>query len=49
MDDKSRAGPGLPQHRPAAKGEEVPFMALEDNRGFLQKLAGALRALGRLR
>ncbi|HLE27893.1 MAG TPA: septum site-determining protein MinD [Anaerolineales bacterium] len=39
MDDKSRAGEAFRHIARRLRGEEVPFMALEDNKNFLQKLA----------
>lgn len=39
MDDKSRAGQAFRDIARRLSGEEVPFMSLEDNRGFFQKLA----------
>ena len=39
MDDKSRAGQAFRNIARRLKGEEVPFMSLEDNKNFLQKLA----------
>jgi len=42
MDDKSRAGQAFRNIARRLKGEEVPFMSLEDNKGFLQKLAARL-------
>ncbi len=39
MDEKSRAGQAFRNIARRLKGEEVPFMSLEDNKGFLQKLA----------
>ncbi len=38
LDDKCRAGQAFRNIARRLKGEEVPFMPLEDNRGFLQKL-----------
>ncbi len=42
LDDKSRAGQAFRNIARRLKGEEVPFMSLEDNKGFLQKLAARL-------
>jgi septum site-determining protein MinD len=42
MDDRSRAGAAFRDIAKRLKGETVPFMPLEDNRGFLQKLAARL-------
>jgi septum site-determining protein MinD len=42
MDEKSRAGQAFRNIARRIRGEEVPFMPLEDNRGFLQKLAARL-------
>jgi septum site-determining protein MinD len=39
MDEKSRAGQAFRNIAQRLKGEEVPFMSLEDSKGFLQKLA----------
>jgi septum site-determining protein MinD len=39
MDEKSRSGQAFRDIARRLRGEEVPFMALEDNRGFFQKLA----------
>jgi septum site-determining protein MinD len=39
MDEKSRAGQAFRNIAQRLRGEDVPFMTLEDNRGFLQKLA----------
>ncbi|MCC7358106.1 MAG: septum site-determining protein MinD [Anaerolineales bacterium] len=39
MDEKSRLGQAFRDIARRLKGEEVPFMSLEDNRGFFQKLA----------
>ncbi len=39
MDDKSRAGQAFRDIARRLRGEDVPFMSLEDNRGFLHKLA----------
>lgn len=42
MDDKSRAGQAFRNIARRLRGESVPFMTLEDNRGFFQKLAERL-------
>jgi len=39
MDDKNRAGQAFRNIARRLKGEDVPFMPLEDNKNFLQKLA----------
>jgi len=39
MDEKSRSGQAFRDIARRLRGEDVPFMSLEDNRGFLQKLA----------
>lgn len=39
MDEKSRSGQAFRDIARRLRGEEVPFMSLEDNRGFFQKLA----------
>jgi septum site-determining protein MinD len=46
MDDKSRAGQAFRNIARRLRGEEVPFMSLEDNRGFLQKLAARFARTG---
>jgi septum site-determining protein MinD len=46
MDDKSRAGQAFRNIARRLRGEEVPFMPLEDNRGFLQKLAARFARTG---
>jgi septum site-determining protein MinD len=46
MDDKSRAGQAFRNIARRLSGEEVPFMSLEDNRGFLQKLASRFARSG---
>lgn len=42
MDDKSRAGQAFRNIARRLNGEEVPFMSLEENKNFLQKLRGRL-------
>jgi septum site-determining protein MinD len=42
MDEKSRAGQAFRNIARRLRGEEVPFMSLEDNKSFLQKLAARL-------
>ena len=42
MDEKSRAGQAFRNIARRLRGEEVPFMSLEDHRGFLAKLAARL-------
>lgn len=39
MDDKNRAGQAFRDIARRLKGEDVPFMSLEDKQGFFQKLA----------
>jgi septum site-determining protein MinD len=46
MDDKSRAGQAFRNIARRLNGEEVPFMSLEDNRGFLHKLASRFARSG---
>lgn len=46
MDDKSRAGQAFRNIARRLNGEEVPFMSLEDNRGFFHKLASRLARSG---
>jgi len=46
MEDKSRAGQAFRNIARRLYGEEVPFMSLEDNRGFLQKLASRFARSG---
>jgi septum site-determining protein MinD len=47
MDDKNRAGQAFRNIARRLKGEEVPFMSLEENKGFLQKLAERFAKNGR--
>ena len=42
LDEKSRAGQAFRNIARRLNGEEVPFMSLEDNKNFLQKLRGRL-------
>jgi septum site-determining protein MinD len=46
MDDKSRAGQAFRNIARRLRGEDVPFMPLEDNRGFFQKLAARFARSG---
>ena len=46
MDEKSRAGQAFRNIARRLRGEEVPFMSLEDNRGFLKKLASRFARSG---
>lgn len=46
MDDRSRAGQAYRDIARRLRGEEVPFMPLEDNKGFFQKLAARLARSG---
>jgi septum site-determining protein MinD len=46
MDEKSRAGLAFRNIARRLKGEEVPFMSLDDNKGFLQKLAARFSRSG---
>ena len=46
LDDKSRSGQAFRNIARRLRGEEVPFMSLEDNRGFLKKLAGRFARSG---
>jgi septum site-determining protein MinD len=46
MDDKSRAGQAFRNIARRLRGEEVPFMSLEDNKGFFQKLAARFTGTG---
>ncbi len=47
MDEKNRAGQAFRNIARRLKGEEVPFMSLEENKGFLQKLAERFSKNGR--
>jgi septum site-determining protein MinD len=42
MEDRSRAGQAFRDIARRLKGEEVPFLPLEDQQGFLQKLMSRL-------
>jgi septum site-determining protein MinD len=46
MDEKSRAGQAFRNIARRLCGEEVPFMSLDDNKGFLQKLASRFARSG---
>jgi septum site-determining protein MinD len=46
MDDKSRAGQAFRNIARRLRGEDVPFLPLEDNRGFFQKLAARFARSG---
>jgi septum site-determining protein MinD len=46
MDDKNRAGQAYRDIARRLRGEEVPFPSLEDNKGFLQKLAARFARTG---
>jgi septum site-determining protein MinD len=46
LDDKSRSGQAFRNIARRLRGEDVPFMSLEDNRGFLKKLAGRFARSG---
>jgi len=46
LDEKSRSGQAFRNIARRLRGEEVPFMSLEDNRGFLKKLAGRFARSG---
>jgi len=46
MDDHSRAGQAYRDIARRLRGEEVPFMPLDDNRGFFQKLAARFARSG---
>ncbi len=46
MDDKSRAGQAFRNIARRLRGEEVPFMSLEDNKGFFKKLAARFTGTG---
>ncbi len=46
LDDKSRAGQAFRNIARRLQGEDVPFMPLEDNQGFLQKLAARFGRTG---
>jgi septum site-determining protein MinD len=46
MDDRSRAGLAFRNIARRLQGEDVPFLPLEDNRGFFQKLAARFARSG---
>jgi septum site-determining protein MinD len=46
MDDKNRAGQAFRNIARRLRGEDVPFLPLEDNRGFFQKLAARFARSG---
>ncbi|MGH2524829.1 MAG: septum site-determining protein MinD, partial [Anaerolineales bacterium] len=46
LEDRNRAGQAFRNIARRLKGEEVPFMSLDDNRGFLQKLAARFARAG---
>jgi septum site-determining protein MinD len=46
MDERSRAGQAYRDIARRLRGEEVPFMSLEDNKGFFQKLAARFARSG---
>ena len=46
MDDNSRAGQAYRDIARRLRGEEVPFMSLEDNKGFFKKLAARFARSG---
>ena len=46
MDEKNRAGQAYRDIARRLRGEEVPFMSLEDNKGFFQKLAARFARSG---
>jgi septum site-determining protein MinD len=46
MDDKSRAGQAFRNIARRLCGETVPFLPMEDNRGFFQKLAARITRPG---
>lgn len=46
MDEKSRAGQAFRNIARRLRGEDVPFMPLEDHRGFFQRLAQRLTGSG---
>lgn len=46
LDEKSRAGQAFRNIARRLKGEEVPFMSLEENKGFFQRLAQRLTRSG---
>jgi septum site-determining protein MinD len=46
MDDRSRAGQAYRDIARRLRGEEVPFVPLDDNKGFFQKLAARFARTG---
>jgi septum site-determining protein MinD len=46
MDDRSRAGQAYRDIAKRLRGEEVPFLPLDDNKGFFQKLAARFARSG---
>jgi septum site-determining protein MinD len=46
MDERNRAGQAYRDIARRLRGEEVPFMSLEDNKGFFQKLAARFARSG---
>src|SRR5258708_14536946 len=46
MDDRNRAGQAYRDIARRLRGEDVPFMSLEDNKGFFQKLAARFARSG---
>lgn len=44
LDDKSKAGQAFKNIAQRLEGKKVPFMPLEDDSGFLQKLSRLMRA-----
>jgi septum site-determining protein MinD len=46
LDEKSRSGQAFRNIARRLNGETVPFMSLDDNRGFLQKLAARFARTG---
>jgi septum site-determining protein MinD len=46
LDEKSRSGQAFRNIARRLRGEDVPFMSLEENKGFLQKLAARIARSG---
>jgi septum site-determining protein MinD len=46
LDERSRSGQAFRNIARRLQGEDVPFMSLEDNKGFLQKLAARFARSG---
>ena len=44
LDDKSKAGQAFKNIARRLEGHKVPYMSLEDDSGFLQKLSKLMRA-----